>query len=110
MQRPECLSVFQISEDKARSIARVTLCGINEAVRNTVCDMTYEVICGEGLMVVEDEVYELRPGVTVHVPAGKAYQDMGEVSLLVTSEPPYFPEQTEPAEPQLPVSLSYQLI
>jgi hypothetical protein len=106
---PEGLEVETISEDTVRSIARVTLCGINQAVRNTVCNLVYEVICGDGVMVVDGEMYELRPGVRVEVAAGQAYQDMGEVSFLVTSEPPFYPEQVEAAEPQLPISLSYQM-
>jgi hypothetical protein len=60
-------------------------------------------------MVIEGEMYELRPGVKLQVERGKAYQDMGEVSFIVTSEPPFYSEQVEAAEAQLPVSLSYQL-
>ncbi|HWT55571.1 MAG TPA: hypothetical protein VN031_00910 [Candidatus Microsaccharimonas sp.] len=109
MTRPEGLDVLELRTDQVRSIARVTICGVNRPVRNRICNLTYEVICGEGIMAVEGELHELRPGVVVDVPAGQAYQDAGEVSFIVTSEPPFCPEQVEIAEPQLPVSLSYQL-
>lgn len=110
MTRPEGLNAFTLSEDRARSVARVTLCGVNQAVRNSVCKLTYEVVCGEGVMVVDGVMHELYPGIIIDVAAGKAYQDMGEVTFIVTSEPPFYPEQVVAAEPQLPVSLSYQIV
>lgn len=104
------MEVLELRADQALSIARVTLCGINRPTRNRICNLTYEVICGEGVMVVEGELYELQAGAVVEVAAGQAYQDAGEMSFIVTSEPPFDPEQVEAAEMQLPLSLSYQLM
>ena len=109
MTTHESITILPLMEDQTRSLAKIFLDGVNAAVRNRECRITYEVVCGEGVMSIEGELHELRPGVCITVEPGKAYQDMGKLSMLATSEPPFRADQVEMAEPQLPLAFGDEI-
>ena len=109
MIAPEVVTVLPLFEDATRSVARIALNGMNIPVRNTICRLRYEVVCGDGVMIVGGVLHELHPGVVVNVEPGQAYQDAGKLSMVATSEPPFYPEQVEAAEQQLPMRFSVEL-
>ena len=109
MSTSETLTVREIYQGVDYSLANVTLRGINRATRNRDCLLSYTVREGYGYMSVEGEVRELRPGVTVDVLPGQAYQDAGFLVMLARSEPPFDPEQVEEVEPLLCFSMNEEL-
>src|SRR5436309_10524206 len=50
-------------------------------------DEVYFVIDGEGTMVLDDEVIELRRGVVVYVPRGVKHKAVGELTVLTVCIP-----------------------
>jgi mannose-6-phosphate isomerase-like protein (cupin superfamily) len=111
MSNNDMLRVKEISHTKKDSVSQVKLSGLGIAVLNRVCTLRYKVLHGEGLMCVEDDIIELRPGVEVTVLPGQRYQDVGHLTMLATSEPPFMKEQVEVLEaPLLPISFSDEIL
>jgi hypothetical protein len=72
--------------------------------------MTYTLREGEIMMCVDGEMYELKKaGQSVEVRPGQAYQDFGVGSMLVRSEPPFDPEQSQEVEPLIILSMQDEL-
>ena len=105
----EGVIAITLYEDAESSLAQVRLRGLGAAVCNLECSLTYEVLCGEGVMAVAGELYELRPGMVVEIAPGQAYQDAGEVLMLAHSRPPFRIDQVVRVEPQLPLALHEQI-
>ncbi|MES2876573.1 MAG: hypothetical protein V4678_03835 [Patescibacteria group bacterium] len=81
--------VTELRRTAKSSIAQIVLHGLNRAVINHESDTTYKVVCGDGTMEVDFDVIDLKPGVSVTVPAGTPYQDEGCLKLLAESVPPF---------------------
>jgi hypothetical protein len=105
----EVLTVTETYRDDSYSLAHISLRGVNQAVRNLDCKMTYTVRGGYGWMSVEGEMYELTEGVQVTILPGQRYQDAGRLSMEVRSEPPFDPEQVRRAWPLLQFSFEEEM-
>jgi len=85
--------------DEEQSIACVTLKGHGHLVRNDFSDATYEIVSGKGVFTWHDG--ETIFGVVVgtgdilDIPKGTTYQDVGDLVMLVTCEPPFDPTKVE---------------
>lgn len=95
MSNPEfSIEAITLSSDTKRSVALIALKGINRPVVNYDSDMTYDVICGEGIVEIDFDIIELTQGYRFSVPKGTPYQDQSEagMQLLAEAYPPFRPE------------------
>ena len=91
-------------EDDDKTIAYVALKGIGSRVRNNKCDMTYEIISGDGSFSVAEDFDKphgtkytttVKDGDIVRIPIGWTYQDRGDLVMLATSVPRFDPSAVE---------------
>lgn len=92
VQRPFAETIY---DDGVISVAHVALNGLGPAIRNSISTIEYQVLSGEGNMVVGGRRHALYIGSSVVVPAGITYQDKGSVDMLATSTPPFDIENVE---------------
>jgi mannose-6-phosphate isomerase-like protein (cupin superfamily) len=82
--------------DDERTIALVRLQGVGRRVVNEVSNNTYRVVSGLGQFLIEGrEPLEVAAGDVVGISRGTAYQDEGDLVMLVTSVPPFNPEAVQ---------------
>lgn len=79
-------------EGQEKTIAFVLLQGIGSRVLNSVSDMRYEIVSGEGAFKVGNETMTVSAGSIIEIPRGTTYQDSGDLAMLATSVPPFDPE------------------
>lgn len=82
---------------EGKSVALIELDGTNNVVINLDSDTTYEVLDGSGsFQIIYDqttwEERTVKPGDVVRVPKGASYQDIGNLVMLATCEPPLNPD------------------
>lgn len=83
-------------EDEERSVALVTLSGLNNRIVNHRSDMRYEVMAGCGMFIIGDSnVQYVEKGAAICIPAGTQYQDEGNLMMLATATPPFNPTDIE---------------
>ncbi|TAL14385.1 hypothetical protein EPN95_03255 [Patescibacteria group bacterium] len=80
-----------LQNDGEHTIMQVELSGRNNRVVNRLSKTTFNVIKGEGSIEVAGVVFGLEEGLGVVVPAGVAYQDEGNMTMIETSTPPLNP-------------------
>jgi len=80
----EPLTVLQLlpgGESPDMSLALIAINGVNEKVRNLESNATYMLLAGNVCFILwegdESVVVSLAAGDSVHIPAGKWYQDIG---------------------------------
>ena len=83
------LRVETIWADPDASLAYIALRGANQYVINHGSTTIYEVLSGNGTMVVDGVAHVLREGASIEAPKGVPYQDFGHVDMLATSTPPF---------------------
>lgn len=79
-------------EDEEKSVALVTLNGLNNRIVNRRSDMTYQIVAGCGIFNVGDSCIRfVQSGETITIPAGTRYQDEGRMMMIATAVPPFNP-------------------
>jgi GNAT superfamily N-acetyltransferase len=92
---PPALRVETLRKDSQLSFAFIKLRGRNPKTINHKSTTLYSVVRGEGMMNVDGEVHELRPGVIVEVPPNTPYFDEGNVDMKAVSYPPFSADDVE---------------
>ena len=94
------LEAQTLYQDKLKSVALVELDGVNNVVKNNGSKTTYEIMSGSGVFYIgtsdtESKVREVGPGDKIIIPVGATYQDIGQLVMLVTCEPPFDPKDVQ---------------
>lgn len=77
-------------QDEEKSVAFVTLQGLNKRIVNRRSDMSYKIVAGCGVFNVGDScVRFVQAGETIYIPAGTQYQDEGNLMMLATAMPTF---------------------
>jgi mannose-6-phosphate isomerase-like protein (cupin superfamily) len=76
-------------DDVEHSHVMVALRGVNRRTLNRRSTTLYHIISGRGVMEVNGQHHDLKPGVIIEVPPNTPYQDVGRVDLEAVSFPPF---------------------
>lgn len=71
------------------SITKLELIGENQTVKNTVSDMFYYIIDGEGDFIIDDKKHHVKKGNLVCIPKNTTYKDNGNLKMLSIATPKF---------------------
>jgi|SRR5260221_650326 len=88
------IKVTEMLNSGNMSVAIVELDGTNDKVKNTICDVVYIVIEGNGYFKIsdengEDQMFEVGVGDLMHLPHGTIYQNSGKMKMLAIDTPEF---------------------
>lgn len=91
---PEGLHSETWLQDDEKSVAFISLHGINQRMVNDESTTVYEVLSGKGIFYPDDDgPIFVSPGSKVIVTPGMPYHDQGEgLTMMATSTPPFNPD------------------
>lgn len=92
------ITVREVRGNEMMSFAIVAINGTNARVINHGSNSIYHVASGSGYFQVGDQVFRVKAGDTVTIPAGTPYQDAGRMVLHVICTPPFDQDQLEVIE------------